>query len=70
MPKRSFVIIFYCHICVLLVKEISIIYICYIKYRMNAACVLAVGDDELGMGDDDASLEAATWTSVAVGSRG
>ena len=60
MPKRSFVINFYCHICVLLVKAISMIYICYIKYIMNAACVFAVGDNELGVGDDeDASSEAA-----------
>src|SRR5258708_19992102 len=60
LPKRSFVIIFYCHICVLLVKAISMIYICYIKYIINAACVLAVGDDELGVGDDnDASSEVA-----------
>ncbi len=36
------------------------IYICYIKYIMNAACVFAVGDNELGVGDDeDASSEAA-----------
>src|SRR5260221_2698148 len=60
VPKRSFVINFYCHICVLLVKAISMIYICYIKYRMNAACVLAVGDNELGVRDDeDMLLEAA-----------
>ncbi len=78
MPKRSFVIIFYCHICVLLVKAISMIYICYIKYIINAACVLAVGDDELGVGDDDdMSSEAAEGRGTrarpvgfSVGSRG
>ena len=40
---------------------------------MNATCVLAVGDNELGMGDDnDTLLEAATWASVgfSVGSHG
>ena len=31
-------------------KTNSMIYICYIKYGGNAACVLAVGDDELSMG--------------------
>jgi len=53
--------IFYGHIQVLLIQTDPMIYICYIKYRMNTACVFAVGDNELGMGDDDdASLEAAT----------
>jgi len=46
--------IFYGHIQVLLIQTDPMIYICYIKYRMNTACVFAVGDD------DDASLEAAT----------
>ena len=37
------------------------IYICYIIYWDNVAtCVLAVGDDELAVGDDDdASSEVA-----------
>ena len=49
------------YICVLLVKTISMIYICYIKYGENGAtCVLTVGHDELNMGhDEDVSSEAA-----------
>ena len=31
----------------LLIKTNSMIYICYIKYGANLACVLTVGDDEL-----------------------
>ena len=31
----------------LLIKTNSMIYICYIKYGVNLACVLTVGDDEL-----------------------
>jgi hypothetical protein len=43
------------YIRVLLIKTNSTIYICYIKYGGNAdICVLAVGDDELSVGDDDA----------------
>jgi len=40
--------IFYCYIHVLLVKTTTMIYNMLCKL-----CVLAVGDDELGVGDDD-----------------
>jgi len=40
--------IFYCYIHVLLVKTNTMIY--NMLYKL---CVLAVGDDKLGMGDDD-----------------
>jgi len=57
--KRFRNMYFYYHIRVLLVKTKQMIYICFIKYG-GTTCVLAVGDNELGIGDDeDASSEAA-----------
>jgi hypothetical protein len=45
------------HIRVLLRKTNPMIYICYIKYGGNGVtCVLAVGDDELDMGDNGGAL--------------
>src|SRR5260221_1484187 len=44
---------FYGYIRDLLIKTNSMIYICYIYYGGNAACVLAVRDDELSMGDNE-----------------
>ena len=44
---------FYGYIQILLIKTNSIIYICYIKHDRNVEiCVLAVRDDELGVGDN------------------
>jgi len=53
--------VFYVHIRILLVKANSMIYIFYIKYVGKVVVyMLAVGDNELDVGDDKAtSLEAA-----------
>ena len=50
--KRFRNMYFYYHIRVLLVKTKQMIYICFIKYG-GTTCVLAVGDNELGVGDDE-----------------
>jgi len=43
--------VFYCHICILLINTNPTVYICCIKHEGKAAiCVLAVRDDELGVG--------------------
>ena len=41
---------FHRYICILLIITNPIIYICYIKYWNNVViCMLAVGDDKLGV---------------------
>ena len=55
---------------ILLIITNPMIYICYIKYWNNVViCVLAVGDDKLGVKDDDnTSSEVAEAGHVREGS--
>jgi len=49
-------LIFYCNIHVLLVNTNTVIYNMLYNYVAKVTCVLAVGGDELGVGDDDDAL--------------
>jgi hypothetical protein len=56
---------------ILLIITNRMVYICYIKYRDNVViCVLAVGDDELTVGDDDDASSGAAEGGARAGRLG
>ena len=56
VPRNLIILFFVVIFMFYSLKQIQWYIICYINYVVEVICVLAVGDDELGVGDDDDAL--------------